>query len=338
MNGNKVFVIVPKGKIKNIPSPETITVLEWPSVRPTQIKDAWFLLREMKGIRPDCFIANFGSTNLMVIIGMLYRIPVRIVWYHTMVQANIRNSGPKTNIQRLQIFRKKYIYRGATHIVVVSKAAADDIQSNFNVRPDAIKVFHNLLDDPGSGLYENRSVIPLHFCSVGRLVSSKGFDILIQAAAKLCDEFPDLLLKIIGDGPLRTELTQLADAYQVGHRISFLGSISHKAVLSEMASSYATIHPTRDEAFGLVVMESLAVGTPVIASNVGGVPEIIRDGIEGLLVPSDSPEALAYAIRKLILSRNLRDVFSKNARTRYLDQFEMNRGIERLCAWIDSIF
>jgi D-inositol-3-phosphate glycosyltransferase len=104
-----------------------------------------------------------------------------------------------------------------------------------------------------------------------------------------------------------------------------------------MAEASVTAVPSRDEAFGLVALESIAVGTPVVASRVGGLAEIVRDGIDGFLVPPDDPKALAEKLAVLLSNRELRDQIGRNARQRFLDTFEQSKVVQEQANWFERI-
>ena len=136
----------------------------------------------------------------------------------------------------------------------------------------------------------------------GRLMAAKALDVALAAVALV----PEAALVLVGDGPDRAALEQQRDDLGLGGRVEFLGGLSRDAVLRVFRAADAVLLSSRWENFPHVIVEALAVGTPVIASAVGGVPEVVRDGENGLLVPAGDPEALAVAIRRLLGDRELR--------------------------------
>ncbi|HEY9744731.1 MAG TPA: glycosyltransferase family 4 protein [Oculatellaceae cyanobacterium] len=129
---------------------------------------------------------------------------------------------------------------------------------------------------------------------VGRLVREKGLDYLLKAMA-LC---PDVSLRIVGEGPFRSELEALKQALNL-HNVEFVGFRSGDALMAEYANCLATVLPCNwFETFGLTIAESFALGKPVIASALGAIPELIKDGVDGWLVPPTDVPALAEAIQK----------------------------------------
>ncbi|MHB1446455.1 MAG: glycosyltransferase [Acidimicrobiales bacterium] len=141
---------------------------------------------------------------------------------------------------------------------------------------------------------------PLRLVCVGRLSPEKGFDIAIAAVDRLASRGLDLSLRIVGEGPERPSLER--QARHLGARVVFEGPMSRAERDGAIRSSHALLAPSRHEGLGLVALESLALGTPVIASSVGGLVEVVGEPQDGILVPAGDPEALAAAIARLPLS------------------------------------
>src|ERR1039458_8862953 len=99
------------------------------------------------------------------------------------------------------------------------------------------------------------------------------------------------LFRSVGEGPNRQAVEKLAQKLGVANRCRFTGLCPHSDVLKELADSSVSVIPSRAEAFGFVALESMAVGLPVIASNTGGLAEVIRDGVDGFLVPPGDAQA-----------------------------------------------
>jgi glycosyltransferase involved in cell wall biosynthesis len=150
--------------------------------------------------------------------------------------------------------------------------------------------------------------------SVGRLAGFKGFEYLIDAASHL----DGAAVAIVGDGELRRELEQRAQASSA--RVTMIGSMSHDRVAGAMAAADVVVVPSvvdragRVDATTSTVLEAMASGTPLVATNVGGIPEIVKDEYNGLLVPEKDPAALAAAIRRLQDDPELRARLARQAR------------------------
>jgi glycogen(starch) synthase len=148
---------------------------------------------------------------------------------------------------------------------------------------------------------------------LGRLVPQKGFDVLIRAFESLAPDLLDHELVIAGDGPERARLMKLVDDRQLGSRTHFTGLVEHREALELMAGASAFVLCSTHEPQGIVVLEAMAVGTPVIASAVGGVPEIV-DGTNGFLFPANDQHALATRVREVLLDNATADDLRQSGR------------------------
>ena len=150
--------------------------------------------------------------------------------------------------------------------------------------------------------------------TVARLIEKKGIDVLIDACRLLEARGVDLRWKVIGEGPLRPSLErQAAAAGQLG-RLTLVGAQTQSSVRAAYREAAAFVLPSRQEALPVAICEALAVGVPVIATAVGGVSEVVRDGESGLLVPPNDPGALANAVERLLADTELRARLSDGGR------------------------
>lgn len=140
-----------------------------------------------------------------------------------------------------------------------------------------------------------------YILGLGRLVQQKGFDVLIAAFGRVAPDHPDLEMVIAGDGPERAALERHAVETGLADRIQFLGYVDHGRALSLFAGAEMFVLCSRHEPQGIVVLEAMAAGTPVIASEVGGVPEVVN-GDNGLLFPAGDSEALAERMTAILES------------------------------------
>jgi glycosyltransferase involved in cell wall biosynthesis len=133
---------------------------------------------------------------------------------------------------------------------------------------------------------------------LGRLEAQKGFDILVEALARL--EHPAVDLLLAGDGSERSTLETLTATRGITARVRFLGATDRPTTLALLRGAAAVACPSRFEGLPLVCVEALAAGRPLIASAVNGIPEVVRDGETGILVPPEDPVALAAALRRVL--------------------------------------
>jgi glycogen(starch) synthase len=151
--------------------------------------------------------------------------------------------------------------------------------------------------------------------AIGRHVPQKGFDVLLRAFARLATEpgfDHDLILA--GDGPEHEALKRLAGSLATCDRVTFTGRVDHATAMKLFAGCSFFALPSRHEPFGIVNLEAMAAGKAVIATRVGGVPEIVSDRVNGLLVPPEDVEALADATRRIAGDPALRELLGAAGR------------------------
>ena len=136
--------------------------------------------------------------------------------------------------------------------------------------------------------------------SVLRLIKRKGPQFLVQAFPRIRREITQAKLIIVGAGREGPALYQLAEELKVKDSVRFLGVLPHREVLELIAAADVFVLPSTIEACPLALLESMALGTPVVCTAVGGVPEVIKDGLNGLMVPPADPLALAEAVIQIL--------------------------------------
>ncbi|MEN3541011.1 glycosyltransferase family 4 protein [Microbispora sp. ZYX-F-249] len=133
---------------------------------------------------------------------------------------------------------------------------------------------------------------------VGRLHEQKGVDVLLRALALPAD--PPVELLVVGDGPRARELWELAERLGVAARVHMCGFVPHEEIPALLGGADPLVLPSRYEELGTVLVEAMHAGNPIVATRVGGIPDLVEDGVTGLLVPPGRPEPLAAAIRRLL--------------------------------------
>src|SRR5207247_4521075 len=134
---------------------------------------------------------------------------------------------------------------------------------------------------------------------IGRLDARKGFPVAVDAFRRLAARRDDLRLVVAGDGPQRVEVDRLGDGDR--GRVRMLGTVPHAELPGVAAACDLYVGPaTGGESFGIVLVEAMAGGLPVVASDIPGYDEVVRDGVDGLLVPSRNPAALAVGVARVL--------------------------------------
>jgi glycosyltransferase involved in cell wall biosynthesis len=163
--------------------------------------------------------------------------------------------------------------------------------------------------------------------SVARLSPEKDFATLLRATWILIKDSPDFRLKIVGDGGERQKLEQLSEELNLTNHVEFLGERSDVSQLLPQAGFF--VSSSRTEGISLTLLEAMAVGLPVVATRVGGNPEIVVEGKTGRLVQPQSPEALALAMRDLLKDQEGWPVFGELARQRVEQHFNVRNMVRQ---------
>ncbi|WP_200931963.1 glycosyltransferase family 4 protein [Frigoribacterium sp. Leaf164] len=185
-------------------------------------------------------------------------------------------------------------YRGADHYVVLSQSFRDVLANDYHVDAGKISILAPGVDLERFTLRpEPAGSKPVVLC-VRRLERRMGIDVLIRAWADVAARVPGAELHIVGTGTFEKELHELARSGQHGDSIVFHGRLDDEALGQAYAAATCTVVPTLSlEGFGLIALESLAVGRPVVVTDCGGLPDAVVDLDPSLIVPSGSVEALA---------------------------------------------
>lgn len=175
---------------------------------------------------------------------------------------------------------------------------------------------------------------------VARLVEKKGTQYLLRAFAKIEQDFPEMRLRIIGDGPLALPLMQLSKELGIGNKVEFVGPQPHTCVVASMRTAQVFVVPSitarngDTEGLPIVLLEACATGVPVIGTHHAGIPEAIEDGSTGYLVPERDVEALADRLSRLLASRELREAMGKAARRLVEERFDLRQQ----CVLLENIY
>ncbi len=234
---------------------------------------------------------------------------------------------PATNVLLSRLSRSR---------TIVPSLAAFDLLARGGVPPDHIAVIPHGVG-PERFAVDERAVADARarldlgtgpvIGTVARLSPEKAIDTLLRAAQRLVGVAPELTVLIVGDGPLAAELEHLAGKLGIAQAVRFLGFRTDAGVLMQLMDVF--ILPSRMESVGLVLLEAMAAGRPIVATTVGAIPEYVDHDGGGLLVPPDDPAALAGAIQRLLDDPAWRERLGAAGRARARERYALDRMIDQ---------
>jgi glycosyltransferase involved in cell wall biosynthesis len=171
---------------------------------------------------------------------------------------------------------------------------------------------------------------PFEILCIGRLVPAKGQHILVSALKRLIQENRDVRLRLLGDGPERPSLERrIKDEGLAGHVI-LEGAVNQDRIPQFLTNADAFALASFAEGVPVALMEAMAAEIPCVSTRITGIPELIRDGIDGLLVPPSDDEALADALRRLVDQPELRHRLGRAGRLRVVDRYNLENNVSAL--------
>lgn len=264
--------------------------------------------------QPDIIHAHF--TNIAAIASVLktkYRIPFIVTEHNSMIH--------KAVLEKRTRISGRLAYGKADKVIAVSKSLSKRLLHHFNIE----SVVVNNIVDIGTFYHKPKKHYPFQFISVGNLLDVKGFDLLIKAFSQLEEE--NLRLLIIGEGPERPKLQKLINALDLGEHVDLPGSKTRYEINQLLNQSDAFVLASRAETFGVVYIEAMATGLPVIATRCGGPEEFINKS-NGILVDVANIEQIATAMSEMhqninqydkkLIAEQCREKFSPEATIKQL--------------------
>lgn len=290
------------------------------------------------GRRADIFlVSDYGLpvalVNLWLRKPVILRLVADFAWEFCQRHGWIPETQTVENFQaashpwRVKLLRLAQVFyaRSATRLIVPSEHVAR-LARGWGLSP---QVVYNAVDgQPFANLPSRRR--DLTVVTVARLTPVKGADVVIRAFAQVRTVYPQLRLVIIGDGPARADLESLCRDLHLGDSACFTGTLSIDSLANYLGAAGVFALGSRTEGLPHAVLEAMAAGAPVVATRVGGTPEVVTDGVNGLLVPPDDPPALAAAITGILenpararrLAQAGRETLDRFSWLRLVDEYE----------------
>tara|TARA_A100001015_G_C14739326_1_gene612985 strand:- start:1 stop:813 length:813 start_codon:yes stop_codon:yes gene_type:complete len=171
----------------------------------------------------------------------------------------------------------------------------------------------------------------------GRLVPEKGYNFMMSAMSLLINRGLKIKLDIYGEGPLLEEISQSIQSYNLGSTISIHKSVDHKVLFNKIFLSDLLVLSSISEGLPMAAAEAMVIGTPIIATKVGGLPEMIEDKVSGILVDPKDPEALAIAIEKVLKDKDLQIQLSEGGVKRIKEKYSSEKVCMNLINYFEEV-
>lgn len=273
------------------------------------------LIKLIKERKYDIIHVHLFPADVFAAIASLF-LPRNIKWVFS-------EHGAHNRRRTLKIFKilDNFTYSRYSKIVCVSKQVELVLLNWIPSNKGKTKVIPNAVPVPEFLSPNLLKIYDILF--VGRLVREKGIDILLKAIKTLKNKYGrNMKIAIVGDGPLKEDLGNLAVALGVNREVKLLGV--RKDIGKLMESSNIFVLSSRSEGLPMVALEAMSRGISIIATNVGGIPELIENGEEGILVPPENPKALARAISNLLENEELREKLSQTAYKKVREKYSID--------------
>lgn len=274
------------------------------------------------------------SNTSATVASRLARIPVVIGTIHSMNKIKAKR----------RILQDRFLARVRNATVAVSEGVKRNYCETIGVDPDRVTVIYNGVDlsrFEGPPVDRAQLLGPLGIprgdrviTCVARLVPPKSHEVLLDAAARVLKRAPLTTFLLVGDGPLAAPLEEQAQRLGIASKVVFAGM--RNDVPRILRASDASVLSSTREGFSIVLIESLAAGLPVVATNVGGNAEAIEEGVSGFLVPAGDAACLADRLTRLLEDENLRSRMSEAAGRRSL-RFSLEETVRATEALYDRL-
>lgn len=269
----------------------------------------------------------YGSENFARIAGWITQIPViththdnciNYPWYQRLADLLLNRFTDKAiavseSVKNACITKRKI---SKSKIWVLSNGI--NLENFATPEPERIEQERKRL-----GIESNSKIVG----TVARLRQEKGIKYFLESTVKILESFPETIFLIVGDGDLRQELENLSKQLGVDNKVIFAGFCQDIPLIQSIFDIF--ILPSLSEGFGLVIIEAMAMGKPIIATNVGGIKEILAEGKTGLLIPSKAPDELAAKIIYLLNNQEEANRLGRAAKEES-QKYDLNRHISLL--------
>jgi len=228
-------------------------------------------------------------------------------------------------------------------VIAISPAVQGHLIDDFRVDKNRISLIYNGIDvkkflkdfsEEEKDSLKDRFGIKKGFCTIGtiaRFTPDKGHDVLLYALREILKKKPSIQLVFVGDGKERSKIVALTEELNLSDNVVFVSTQLNTADVLSIIDVFM-FTPKRKEGLGIALLEALASGRAVVATNVGGISNVIEDNINGFLVPPSRPEELVEPVLRLLEDRGLYKRMSHTARQKVIEKFSIEGMVDRVQA------
>lgn len=231
-----------------------------------------------------------------------------------------------------------FVMKRAARVRVISRAIFNQVREQ-GIPAEKIRLVSLRVDlklfNPDlwvSETYKSGDKMGVTIGYIGRLTGGKGLEDLLMAISCLRQGYggqANFKVLIFGTGPLEAKLRKMAEELKIDDKIDWRGFVPYSKVPEALAQMDIFVYPSWHEGFGRSIMEALAMEKAVVATRIGGIPDLIKDNVNGFLVSSHNPQELAQKIKELLENKELRNEFGRAGREWVSENFEWGEGIKK---------
>jgi len=281
----------------------------------------WRLRRIIREEQPD--IVHLHSRRGADLLG---GIAARLAGVKAVLTRRVDNPEPRSVARwKYRLYDRVITISGGIRQVLLSEGVDPELLVCVRsaVSPDAYSDYcDRVWFRQAFGLAGDETVLSV----IAQLIPRKGHRVLLQALPGLFADFPELRVIFFGQGPLENKLRRLLKETGLGEKVILAGFRTDLPQILPCLD--LVVHPALMEGLGIALLQAAGAGVPIVAVNAGGMPEVVRDGINGLLVPPGDSAALAAAIRQLLLDRPLMQRMGHAGRMLVASEFSIDRMVE----------
>lgn len=213
-----------------------------------------------------------------------------------------------------EVFLKKYLYKSTTITPAVDNTIFLPKQKN-----------------------QDKEMVLLFVAALGKYEQYKGLSVLLQALPEIVRQCPEVTLQVVGDGEMKSEYIEIAEKLGVGKNVVFRGALHGADLVQAYQSSTVFVHPSSNDSSPTVIIEAMAVGLPVVSTFIGGIPDIVSDGVSGHLVTALDPDALASSILDLLLNSQKAQQFAQAGQKLFIERYTWDVRMAQFVELINSL-